>query len=431
MPGPLRYPPNVDPAGFPTRRAWLRLVGAGATVAALGCGDNVASSDAAAAVFEPTARGFLIAVWARSARTATIAIGTGPMVRTHEVVLGDGGCGALDLDDLEADTAYDIVVIVGGAQLAPLRARTAPRDDAARAVRIAVAADIDPNPEFDSDLAEHVVATKPDLLVTLGDFPYADNGPPAMTLAEYRERHVETRTFARVRTLLDAMPVRAIYDDHEFRNNWDTVRAAAEPTRYAAAIQAWDEFFPLRDAAGEVRYRSFRFGANVEVFLLDCRRFRSGSEVPDVAGKTMLGDTQRRWLIDGLAASTAPFKLVFTSVPLDFAEPDCWTGYQTERRELFDAVVDIPGVLFVSADQHYFAAYRHAYGIREFQIGPLCRGLGTFGATGPGVLFRAARYNVGLVDIEADRLAFTGLGAGGERFYHEAFSRQDLTPRRT
>jgi phosphodiesterase/alkaline phosphatase D-like protein len=413
----------------PTRRDWIRLVGAGAATLAIGCGDNDAGGDAAAAVFEPTSSGFLVAVWARTAREATIAFSSGGIVATRTITLADGGCGVAELADLEADMTYDIVVIVDGMQTGPLRVRTAPRDDDTRAVRLALAADVDPNPEFDSDLAAHVVAAKPDLLLTIGDFPYTDNGPPAMTLETYRERHVDCRTHGRVRTLLEAMPLRAIYDDHEFRNNWDTARAALETDRYAAAIQSWDEFFPLRGTTGEVRYRSFRYGANVECWLLDCRRFRSQNEAPDVPGKTMLGDAQRQWLFSSLAASTAPFKLVVTPVPLDFAPPDCWTGFLTERRQLFDAVLGIPGVLFVTADQHYFAAHRHQYGIREFQIGPLCRGLGTFGPDGPGVLFRDARFNVGLVDITRDALTFTGLGPGGARFYSETLSITDLTPR--
>jgi hypothetical protein len=421
----------VGEAFSPTRREWLRLVGAGATTIAIGCGDNAAGNEAAAAIFEPTHSGFLVAVWARTAREATIAIARGGLVlRTERVMLGEGGCGSIDIANLEADSSHDVVVIVDGAQLGPHRVRTAPSDSDTRAIRLAIAADVDPNPEFDSDLVEHVIAAKPDLLVTLGDFPYTDNGPPAMTLEEYRARHVETRTFGRVRSLLEAMPLRSIYDDHEFRNNWDTRRAREEAARYAAAIQTWDEFFPLRGATGDVRYRNFRYGANVECWLLDCRRFRDQNELPDVGGKSMLGATQRAWLLETLAQSTATWKLVCTSVPLDFAEPDCWTGFVTERGQLFDAVVDVPGVLFVSADQHYFAAHRHAFGIREFQIGPLCRGLGTFGPNGPGVLFRAQRYNVGIVDLASDKLVFSGLGAGGETFYEETFSVDDLTPRR-
>ena len=66
-------------------------------------------------------------------------------------------------------------------------------------------------------------------------------------------------------------------------------------------MQVWDEFFPVRGAVDDVRYRSWRWGANLECFLLDCRRFRSANADPDDAGKTMLGATQRAWFLDGIA----------------------------------------------------------------------------------------------------------------------------------
>jgi len=416
----------------PSRRELLRAVGTGATALALGCGDNLADTDAAVAILEPATDGFVIAVWARRATRATITIRDGAAVAMGSLAIGDSGSGALDVAGLAANTAYEIVVRTDdGITLGPYRARTAPRDDDRRRVRIAVAADVDPNPEFDSELVEHVVAAAPDLLVTLGDFPYTDNGPVAVTLDAYRARHVECRTHGRVRTLLEALAVRAIYDDHEFRNNWDAGFAASEAARYAAAMTAWDEFFPVRGATGEVRYRSWRWGANVECFLLDCRRFRSANALPDDAAKTMLGATQRDWLIDGVTRSTATFKLVFTSVPLDFTPGvDAWPGFTTERARIFDALLGTPGILFLSADQHFFAAYRHAHGIRELQVGPLARGIGTPVAQGAGVLFRAERYNVGLLDIDGDRLVAAGLGDDGSRFYEETLTADALTPRR-
>lgn len=415
----------------PSRRDLLRAIGTGTAALAFGCGDNLVTTDAAAAILEPSTDGFLVAVWARHARRATLTIRDGAAVALRTLALGAGGSGAVDVGGLAPDTPYEIVVRTDdGATLGPYRARTAPRDDDRRRVRIAVAADVDPNPEFDSELAEHVVAAEPELLVTLGDFPYTDNGPVAVTLDEYRARHVECRTHGRVRTLLEAMPVRAIYDDHEFRNNWDAGFAASEAARYAAAMTAWDEFFPVRAPRGEVRYRRWRWGAHVECFLLDCRRFRSANAAPDDAAKTMLGSAQRDWLIEGVTGSTATFKLVFTSVPLDFTPGvDAWPGFTTERARILDALVGVPGILFVSADQHFFAAYRHAHGIREVQIGPLARGLGTPVAQGAGVLFRAERYNVGLLDIDGDRLVVAGLGADGARFYEETLTPDALTPR--
>src|SRR5438270_9192176 len=113
-------------------------------------------------------------------------------------------------------------------------------------------------------------------------------------------------------------------------------------------MQVWDEFFPLRGAQGDVRYRTFRWGAHVEGFVLDCRRFRSANAAPDDADKTMLGATQLAWLLAALQAATAPFKLVFTSIPLDFGNgDDHWSSFTHERQILFDWIANraITGVL--------------------------------------------------------------------------------------
>jgi alkaline phosphatase D len=202
-----------------------------------------------------------------------------------------------------------------------------------------------------------------------------------------------------------------------------------EASRYAAAMQVWDEFFPVRGASGEIRYRAWRWGANVECFLLDCRRFRSANAALDGDAKTMLGATQLAWLVDGVKRSTATFKLVFTSVPLGFGDGnDHWSSYVYERTKLFDAFAGVPGILFVSADQHWFATHRHARGIRELQVGPLCRGIGMPHTLSGDVLFRSAQYNFGVIDVDATALTFSGVGHDGTVFYKETLTPEALTP---
>ncbi len=415
-----------------TRRAWVRFVGASGLGLALGgCGDDLTPArDGGVAVLEPWAEGFLVAIWAARGDHARVVVRSeaGAIVAFHDVALVDG-LGAIDLDGLDPDHAYEVTTVSAVGPIGPNRVRTAPADEDPRPVRIAVSADFDPNPEFDSSLVANLLAAAPELFVSLGDFPYTDNGPVAKTVDEYRRRHLDLRTAWAGRLLLEGVGIRAIYDDHEFHNDWNPAFVEGEPARYAAAMQVWDEMFPVRDPIGEIRYRSWRWGANVECFLLDCRRFRSRNDAPDDAAKQMLGATQRAWLVEGLARSTAAFKLVFTTVPLDFGNNnDSWIAFTTERALLLDALVGIPGVMFVSADQHYFAAYRHAHGVREFQTGPLARGLGPFGPVGPGVLFRHAGYNAGLFEIFADRIEVTGLGPDGDAFYRETLTVADLTP---
>jgi alkaline phosphatase D len=419
-----------------SRRDVLRLASASVARLAIGCGDNdpphPAGPHHASMVLEPGSTAFSVAVWSSISRHVAVEVrDSRTSVLTSIVELDAARRAVLDVADLAPSTTYQVSLLCeGGITLGPHTVRTAPADDDPRPVRIAVSADLDPDPSFDSDLLAQLAAAAPELYVSIGDFPYTDNGPVAMTVDEYRARHAELRTAPKVRACFDTMGVRAIYDDHEFRNDWDASWVAKEPARYAAAMQVWDEFFPVRGATGEVRYRSWRWGANVECFLLDCRRFRSADSDPDGPQKTMLGATQKAWLIDAVKRSTAPFKLIFTSVPLDFAlGDDAWHVFTYERDQLFGELVGIPGIVFFSGDQHFFAAHRHAHGIREFQTGPLARGLGTPGPDAPGVLFRSVQYNFGLIDVTADRLTVCGIGADGSCFYKEELSAADLTPR--
>ncbi len=413
------------------RREWCQLVTAGAAALASGCTDE---PDVACAVLEPSSEGFIVAVWADAADGAgTVLVETrtaGRVVRVDELDLAASNTAVLELLGLSHDTAYEITCSTT-ARSRTYRARTAPSADEQRPVRIAVSADFDPAAEHATDVIPRLLEHGPELFVSLGDFPYTDNGPPAQTLSEYRSRHVETRRASTARQLFEAVGVRAIYDDHEFRNDWDASWVEAERARYDAAMTAWDEFFPVADRDGSMRYRSWRWGAHLECVLLDVRRHRSANAAPDGPDKRMLGPDQLAWALARIRDSSATFKLVLTGVPLDFANgSDAWHAFATERTALLDGVLDVPGVLFVSADQHYFASHRHAHGIREIQVGPLARGVLPFGPDGAGVLFRAGRMNAGLFEASRDQLVVRGVGVGGEVFYEETLTPDTLTPRR-
>ncbi|MCX5747491.1 MAG: alkaline phosphatase D family protein [Proteobacteria bacterium] len=420
----------------PTRRTWLGLVGTlgvGAMGACLATAAPDATTNVAAMVLEPTSTSFIVSVWAGAVRSVLIAIHQdGELVQLATLELGAASqTGALEVTGLAPDTRYEIQIAAGtGPDPETLVVRTAPRDDDPRPVTIAIGADLDPDPSFDSPIFDAITRHAPELFISLGDFPYTDDGPPATTPAAYRERHLALRRMPPIGELLATTGIRAIYDDHEFHNDWNATFVAREPDRYAAAMTVWDEFFPMR-TAGDVRYRSWRWGANLECFMLDCRRFRGANDAPDGPDKTMLGVAQRRWIEDALRASTATFKLVLTSVPLDFGTGnDHWSAFRHERDALLDALVGISGLVFASGDQHWFAAHRHAHGIREFQIGPLARGLGTPDPAVPGVLFRSTQLNFGLVEVSPTTLSFTGVNATGTHFYNERLSVSELTPRR-
>jgi alkaline phosphatase D len=104
----------------------------------------------------------------------------------------------------------------------------------------------------------------------------------------------------------------------------------------------------------------------------------------------MLGERQRRWLIDGLAASRAVWKLVASSVPLSITKAwpcgDSWasrdlllvsTGFARERDAILSALErrGVTNLVFLVADVHFalFAVHEPSPGFRfhELVAGPL------------------------------------------------------------
>jgi alkaline phosphatase D len=110
-----------------------------------------------------------------------------------------------------------------------------------------------------------------------------DPANETLTLADYRRRYAQYRTDADLQALHAAMPMIAVWDDHEVANdtwtggaeNHDPATEGSFSTRRAAAIQAWLEWIPIRlpDASKPDQiYRSFDFGTLLSLHMLDTRQ---------------------------------------------------------------------------------------------------------------------------------------------------------------
>lgn len=440
-----------------SRREWLELVGAAAALGALGCGDNEPGlltdldggvdplpldASAVAAAFEVTGSGALIWAYARKPRWAAVVIedlvdGGAAASMPFELLPEAAQTGWIELDGLEPDRDYRYHVrFDNGRSTGWQTLRTAPDPGADADVTFLFSADIDTNPEFDSPIQATMADSGAAFYLSLGDWPYADNAPGAMTLLEYHERHRIARTDDRARGLVAALPVYAIYDDHEVRNDWDAYFRAGEPERIAAGIAAWDAWFPLRREPDQPRYRRVQWGRHLDIFILDTRLYRSANRDPDGPDKTMLGAAQKQWLIDGVTRSNATFKLIGTSVPLDFGNTeDHWNVFATEREEILSALgygaggaPQVPGVVWLTADQHWFAAHHLDGGAIEWQVGPIARGLpdpSTLPPLVPEVVARTIAYNYGEITItggDAPSMTFVCRDQDGGEIYRETIA---------
>lgn len=247
---------------------------------------------------------------------------------------------------------------------------TAPPDDARGRTRFAFVSCLGRDAALPAaawgDMAER---TTFDLLLMLGDNHYADTTDPAKQRAAYfAQRRVAAYGQIAART-----PTYAIWDDHDYGpNNSDGTALGKEASLRTFQQHFANPAYGLPEAPGCF----FKFSrAGIDFFMLDSRYHRTPNRMPDEPGKkTMLGEAQLKWLKESLVASKAPVKVIACGSEFQtFTHKDCWGGFTHERRELFDFIKNnnITGVLLLSGDRHFTAAYQVEGRFIEVTSGPL------------------------------------------------------------
>lgn len=194
----------------------------------------------------------------------------------------------------------------------------------------------------------------PDVFCHLGDMVYNDS---AVVQADYRSRWRKALQDPGYRAVLGSCGTYQTWDDHEVTN--DTKRYVMDPAQKSVALDAFFETLPIPRMAGNRFYDSYRWGASVEFFVLDCR----GERQPEsrlTEDPIYLSKAQLAWLQEGLAKSPCHFKVVLNSVPIiQFPElwfnwPDRWQGYAKQRDALLDHITaqGIRNVWFLAGDLH-------------------------------------------------------------------------------
>ena len=124
-------------------------------------------------------------------------------------------------------------------------------------------------------------------------------------------------------------------DDHEVINDyggkWSYWTSATKnrtgfPNLVKAGINAFFNFSPMdrnKDEPNRI-YRSFHWGKDLDLFLVDMHSYRSRDDLPDTPqnNKTLLGKEQLRWLEQSLLNSTAIWKVISSDVPTTI--PSCF-----------------------------------------------------------------------------------------------------------
>ncbi len=215
-------------------------------------------------------------------------------------------------------------------------------------------------------LLKRIATMHPDAVAFIGDTPYIDT----TDLARQRKRYGEFFSQPGMAEWLSSTPLASVWDDHDFGLN-DTDGRLKGKERSLKAFREWHANAAFGTGTEGV-YHRFRLGP-MEVFMLDTRWFartaRCGSfdaadpvidgsaDAAASGGWTLLGREQWGWLRDGLAASTAPIKVIVSSMVFNSSvrplKTDYWGMYPEEYARLMRLVRDVPGgVVLVSGDVH-------------------------------------------------------------------------------
>jgi alkaline phosphatase D len=270
------------------------------------------------------------------------------------------------LERLEPETIYYYRAYIAGRKPGPIaRFVTAPKPDDKAIVRFCFSADSRESYK-PFVIMDAIRAQRPDFCLHLGDTIYADRGGAARTLEEFWAKYRANRDDAASQRCYLETSWYVVWDDHEVEDNYLPDNPLAPIGR-----KAFLDYWPIRrnpDEPGRI-YRSFRWGQALELFILDARQYRNPKK------GTMLGEEQKKWLLDGLSSSSALFKFVGTSVVMYGGGSDRWDGYPKERNEIlrFIAAEKLRGVVFLSGDLHYAAVslIPRGKGVKEITAGPL------------------------------------------------------------
>lgn len=303
----------------------------------------------------------------------------------------------IDVNGLDADTEYYYQFKAGSNHSPVGRTKTAPaKGETVDEFRFAFAS-CQNYPSGYYTAYKNLSEEDLDLAIHLGDYIYEGDSQGSLdrghepsreikSLDDYRIRHAQYKTDTNLQDAHAACPWLVTCDDHEVENNWaDEISENEDPPqefleRRADAFQAYFEHQPLRpsrmpDGPNLPLYRRFTFGKLAEFNVLDTRQYRddqvsSGEEAKNPE-RTILGDEQEEWLVEGLTDSGTQWNVLANQVPMaatdenpnpdaqDFGGGDKWDGYRADRETLLGVMsqnADLNPVV-VTGDVHRNYAY--------------------------------------------------------------------------
>ncbi len=218
---------------------------------------------------------------------------------------------------------------------------------------------------------------KPNFMLWTGDNVYYRE-PDWDTETGMRHRYAEFKKMPELQPLWANTHHYAIWDDHDFGPNDSDRSFWMKRSALNIFKENWGNpnyIFENEGITGTFFWEDCQF------FLMDDRYFRAPNYLKD-AGKDYFGKAQEDWLIEALAASSAPFKFVVTGgqVVNPVAVFENMSTFPEARTRLLNRIAEnnISGVLFITGDRHSTVLQKleraEDYPLYDITISPLSSG---------------------------------------------------------
>ena len=382
-------------------------------------------------------------IWARVKQaglyTLRVTTATASFTRQAQAQANNDYCLKWTLNNLQAGTTYHYAILQGSRVLAIGKqfTFTTTRVDQTKPVRLAFGSCAKEDSES-SAVWRRMQLLDPEAVVLLGDTPYIDS----VDLKKQRQRHGEFLGVADFQKLFAGRSLYATWDDHDFGRNDTNGNLPGKENSRRAFIEYHAN--PSYGDGKEGIYTKFRRG-DVEVFLLDTRFFAATEMSPVAPNKpSLLGKKQWHWLLAGLKASPARFKILACGMVWNNAvrpgKQDQWVTYVHEREALFKFIGDqsISGVVLVGGDVHRTRVLSHlssktaGYRIPELTTSPIYSGVSErANQPHPGLVFDSGTANSFLLltsdggGVEA-KLKACFMNKAGKTFFQRTYRLSEL-----
>ncbi|MBI4558389.1 MAG: alkaline phosphatase D family protein [Candidatus Hydrogenedentes bacterium] len=215
---------------------------------------------------------------------------------------------------------------------------------------------------------------RPDFFVHTGDILYYDLLAKNLDLARWHW----ARTYSLPTNINFHRQVAGYFmkDDHDTWQDdcWPTMTSPYMGTFTFAQGQAvFLEQVPIR----EKTYRTYRWGKELQIWLVEGRDYRSPNTDPDGPNKTIWGAEQKAWFKKTVLESDATFRVLISPTPL--VGPDrenkndnhANAGFTHEGLELRQFIAQQKNMIVICGDRHWqYVSVDDETGLREYCCGP-------------------------------------------------------------